>query len=58
MSNVPYLKRDYSSQWVQGKFIMDVLRDGGMKARDHLLTEMQQLFEPLEGEPDADLIHP
>jgi len=58
MSNIPYLKRDYSSPWVQGKFIMDVLRDGAMKERDRLLTEMQQLFESLESEPDADLIRP
>lgn len=58
MSNVPYLKRDYSSQWVRGKFIMDVLRDGAIKERDRLLTEMHQLFTPLESEPDADLIRP
>lgn len=57
-SNAPYLKRDYSSPWVQGRFIMDVLRNGAIKERDHLLTEMQELFKPLESEPDADLIRP
>jgi hypothetical protein len=58
MSNVPYLKRDYSSPWVQGKFIMDILRNAAIKERDHLLAEMDQLFKPLENEPDADLIRP
>ena len=58
MSNVAYLKRDFSSQWVQGRFIMDALRNAAIKERNHLLTEMHELFKPLENEPDADLIRP
>jgi len=58
MSNIPYLKRKYSSQWVQGKFIMDDLRNAAIKEKEHQLTEVDTIFKPLENEPDADLIRP
>jgi predicted aminopeptidase len=58
-SNVPYLKRDSSSEWVQGKkFIMDVLRDAAIKERSRLLIEMDQVFKPLNRGLDAHLVKP
>jgi len=58
-SNMPYLKRDSSSYWVQGqKFIMDVLRDAAIKERSCLLTEMDQVFKPLNAGPDSHLLQP
>ncbi|KAF8801654.1 hypothetical protein BYT27DRAFT_7245092 [Phlegmacium glaucopus] len=58
MGNLTYLKRDKSSPFVKGTFIMDVLLNVALKERERLLGEVEKLFDESRLEPDLDLIEP
>ncbi|KAF8969583.1 RNA dependent RNA polymerase-domain-containing protein [Flammula alnicola] len=57
-TNIPFLKRDTTSQYARGVFIMDRLRTTADQERDRLLGEMETLFAPLCNKPDPDLTAP
>ncbi|KAF8163532.1 RNA dependent RNA polymerase-domain-containing protein [Crassisporium funariophilum] len=57
-SNIPHLRRDKSSAFVKGRFIMDVLHDAATKEKDLLLAKTEEVFTKLDAKPDEHLTEP